>query len=149
MKNLEEVAQTIKDETLDGRFNKRLTQFIPSNMLEKFSLKLMDDVSPEKWDSHVIPFTRENVLKQLKEDVAFGFKKALDCRGISASLMFNVVLNWNKILEEGLENWDENNYAQYGLPLFKATAVKYGWDNPIGDDEGDEPCYSEEWYFGY
>lgn len=24
----------------------------------------------------------------------------------------------------------------YGLPLFKATAVKYGWENPIGDDNG-------------
>ena len=33
---------------------------------------------------------------------------------------------WNQVLEEGLENYPEENYAMYGLPLFKATAVKYG-----------------------
>lgn len=55
--------------------------------------------------------------------------------------MFGVVLAWNKILEEGLENWDPNNYAMYGLPLFKATAVKYGFENPIGDDYGNESQY--------
>lgn len=38
---------------------------------------------------------------------------------------------------------DKENYAMYGLPLFKATAVKYGWENPIGDDNGDEEFYNE------
>lgn len=55
--------------------------------------------------------------------------------------MFNAVLKWNKVLEEGLENYNSDNYARYGLPLFKATAIKYGWENPIGDDEGCEDCY--------
>ena len=87
------------------------------------------------------------MLKQLKEDVEFGFEKALNKRGISSSLMFEVVRFWNWVLEEGLEDWDEDNYAMYGLPLFKATAVKYGWDNPIGDDNGDENKYSE--YYDY
>lgn len=45
---------------------------------------------------------------------------------------------WNWILEDGLENWDVNDYTQYGLPLFKATAQKYGFDNPIDDDECNE-----------
>jgi hypothetical protein len=83
------------------------------------------------------------VLAQLKKDVAFGFEKALNQRGISAGLMSEVVKMWNWILEEGLENYDEDNgYAQYGLPLFKATAVKYGFDNPIGDNNGDEDEYA-------
>ena len=30
----------------------------------------------------------------------------------------------------------ENDYRFYGLPLFKAMAVKYGWNNPIGEDNG-------------
>lgn len=38
---------------------------------------------------------------------------------------------------------ENTNYAMYGLPLFKATAVKYGWENPIGDDNGDEEFYNE------
>ena len=58
--------------------------------------------------------------------------------------MFDVVHKWNKVLEEGLEDWDEDHYAMYGLPLFKATAVKYGWDNPIGDAEGNESEYGDE-----
>ncbi len=50
-----------------------------------------------------------------------------------------VVIMWNWILEEGLEDYKE--YAQYGLSLFKATAVKYGFNNPIGDDKGNESKY--------
>lgn len=52
---------------------------------------------------------------------------------------------WNYILEEGLEDWDEDNYAMYGLPLFKATAVKYGWNNPIEEDEGCESKYDSRY----
>lgn len=32
-----------------------------------------------------------------------------------------------------------------GLPLFKATAVKYGWDNPIGEDSGRERKYDSQY----
>jgi hypothetical protein len=81
-------------------------------------------------------------LPNIEEDVEFGFEKALNQRGISSSLMYEVVSMWNWILEEGLEDFDD--YAQYGLPLFKATAVKYGFDNPIGDDSGDESHYASD-----
>ena len=63
----------------------------------------------------------------------------------SASLMFECVMMWNYILEEGLEGWGEDDYAFYGLPLFKATAVKYGWDNPIGEDSGRERKYDSQY----
>ena len=36
----------------------------------------------------------------------------------------------------------------YGLPLLKAVAVKYGFKNPIGDDEGTEDKYSESYDYG-
>lgn len=84
-------------------------------------------------------------LKPTEEDVRFGFEKALNQRGISASLMFECVMMWNYILEEGLEDWDEDDYRFYGLPLFKATAVKYGWDNPIGEDSGRERKYDSQY----
>ena len=89
-------------------------------------------------------WTKEAILKQLKADVAFGFEKALNQRGISSSPMFDTVLKWNRILEDGLEDWDKEDYAMYGLPLFKATAEKYGWDNPIGEDTGREEYYNEK-----
>ena len=142
MKTLEYIAENYKSATIDGRDFHRLAQFIPFDMLPKFGIEPSDEWNDkEKWDANVKPFTRENILKQLESDVAFGFEKALNKRGISSGLMYEVVKMWNWILEEGLEDFD--NYPMYGLPLFKATAVKYGFDNPIGDDTGSEEEYNE------
>ena len=147
MKTLEEISKEFKFIAIDGRDLSRLAQFIPFDSLHKFGIKPNEDITPEKWNENVKPFTRENVLEQLKKDVSFGFQKALDRRGISASLMYECVTMWNKILKEGLEDFD--SYIWYGLPLFKATAVKYGFDNLIGDMNGDEYIFSsesEEWF---
>lgn len=141
MKTLEQLIKDYKDNTLDGRQSYRFAQFLTFDKLTKFGLEPEDGVTEEEWNKNVKPFTRENVLAQLGEDVAFGFEKALDKRGISSWMMFECVKFWNNILEEGLENWSDSNYAMYGLPLFKATAVKYGWDNPIGSDTGNENKY--------
>lgn len=129
MKTLNEILDNYKDYAvvLDDRFGSRLAKFLTEEQLEKIGFKYDGDEpypEPKEW-------TRGNILEQLKSDVEFGFEKALDQRGISASLMFYVVLRWNQVLEEGLENYPEENYAMYGLPLFKATAEKYGWENPI------------------
>ena len=147
MKTLEQIAELYKSNCIDGRDLHRLAQFIPFEMLDKFGITPNDEYNDaEKWNKEVlIPFTRENILKQLESDVDFGFEKALNQRGISSGLMFEVVRMWNWILEEGLEDWPEDRYAMYGLPLFKATAVKYGFENPIGDDNGDEEEYGEEY----
>lgn len=142
MKTLQQVKEQYKSNTLDGRDISRLAQFIPEAELGDFGLSLKEEYVGKH--EH-IPFTKENILVQLKDDVAFGFEKALNKRGISSGMMFEVVHMWNWILEEGLEDHNEDaGYAQYGLPLFKATAVKYGFENPIGDDEGDEYKYSAE-----
>ena len=132
--------------TLDGRDLTRLMQFIPEDQLGGFGMELLEEFVGKH--EH-IPFTKENVLKQLKEDVEFGFTKALNRRGLSSGMMFECVQMWNWILEEGLEDYKDYNYSMYGLPLFKATAVKYGWDNPIGDDAGSEDSYNEETYSPY
>ena len=138
MKTLEELANT-ESRCIDGRDFARLMDFIPESDLPKYGIKLKDEFVGKHQHKE---FTRENILAQLKEDVRFGFEKALNRRGISASLMYEVVSMWNRILEEGLENFD--SYAQYGLPLFKATALKYGFPNEIGDDSGSEYKYSSE-----
>lgn len=110
---------------LDGRDRSRLAQFVKEKDFPKIGL----EIKPEFKGKHQpIPFTRENVLKQLKEDVEFGWEKACDERGISSSFMFECVKFWNWVLEEGLENWSDDDYAPYGKPLFEATAKKYGWD---------------------
>ena len=144
MKTIEEILSNYEEEWatfLDDRFGARLCQFLTEEQIESIGFSINEEYKgqhvPKEW-------TRENILEQLKDDVEFGFEKALNRRGISSGLMFDVVRKWNKVLEEGLEDWDEDHYAMYGLPLFKATAVKYGWDNPIGDDEGNESEYGDE-----
>jgi len=137
MKTLDQIAVGYKSETIDGRDLYRLAQFIPESRFGEFGLTL----KPEFVGKHEHKeFTKENVLAQLKSDVEFGFEKALNQRGISSSLMAEVVQMWNWILEDGLEGFEE--YAQYGLPLFKATAIKYGFKNPIGSDRGNESKYA-------
>lgn len=143
MKALQEILSNYKEweVELDDRFGVRLCSFLTVEQAETIGFRF----KPEYATTHKpLPWTRENVLAQLKKDVEFGFEKALDKRGISSGLMFDVVSKWNKVLEEGLEDFSEDNYAQYGLPLFKATAVKYGFDNPIGNDTGSEYKYSAE-----
>lgn len=143
MKTLEQL-KGLTSNCIDGRDFGRLSNFIPYNMLNEFGIEPKEEYdNEEKWNEHIVEFNRENILKQLEKDVAFGFEKALNKRSISSSLMFECVRLWNYILEEGLEDWSEENYAMYGLSLFKATAVKYGWDNPIGEDNGDESIYDE------
>ena len=138
MKTLEQVLDTFVSQCIDGRDAVRLSEFVPEADLGRIAVKLKDEYVGQH---EAVPFTRENILTQLEKDVAFGFEKALDQRGISAGLMYEVVAMWNRILNEGLENFD--TYAQYGLPLFKATAIKYGWPNPIGDDTGSENKYAD------
>jgi len=143
MKTIEEILKNYEKEWetfLDDRFGARLCQFLTEEQMESIGFSMKDEFKGQ----HIVKeWTRENILEQLKDDVDFGFEKALDQRGISSGLMFDVVLKWNRVLEEGLEDWDKDHYAMYGLPLFKATAIKYGWDNPIGDDNGDESKYGE------
>lgn len=141
MKTIEEIVENYSKYELpiDDRFGRRFAQFLTQEQGKKIGFVPKEGhewPAPKEW-------TRENILAQLKDDVAFGFEKALNQRGISSGLMFAVVLKWNMILEEGLEDYDENDYAQYGLPLFKATAVKYGFDNPIGEDSGREFKYAD------
>lgn len=142
MRTLEEVIAAYeageRDQCLDGRDVHRLVKFVPEPDLARLGVTL----KPEYVGSHVAEeFTRDAVLAQLSGDVAFGFEKALDQRGLSAGLMAQVVQLWNWVLDEGLADLDE--YPQYGLPIFKATAVKYGFPNPIGDDTGSELKYAD------
>lgn len=141
MKTLEQIISQYKSNSLDGRDLNRLAKFVPESQLTLIGVQLV----PEYVGKHIPKqFNRKNVLEQLELDVEFGFEKALNKRGISASAMYSVVGMWNWVLEEGLENFSDDDYAQYGLPLFKATAVKYGFNNPIGDDAGNEFQYSSE-----
>lgn len=120
---------------LDGRDYSRLCDFFPIEDWKCFGFAVGDGAAeaPPK------PWTEEAVRGQLAKDVALGFERALDRRGVSAGLMYLVVKMWLWVLEDPLER--DGRYACYGLPLFKAVAVKYGLPNPIGSDAGHEKKY--------
>lgn len=145
MLSKEQVLDAVKNgrksecESIDSRDYSRLVNFFEPEHWDAFGFKLNDDAKLE--DITVKEWTRENILQQLRADVEFGFEKALDQRGISSSLMYEVVKMWMWVMEDELQHHDD--YPMYGLPLFKAVAIKYGFDNPIGDDRGDESRYGE------
>lgn len=118
---------------LGDMFGRRLRQFLTVEQAKSIDWEVL------KQYHKTIEFIKQNVLKQLESDVAFGFKKALEKNLLISKLMFDVVKEWLLILEDPLKDFDD--YSMYGLPLFKAVAVKYGFDNPIGEDDGSEDKY--------
>jgi hypothetical protein len=145
MKTLEQLYEYKGGETtslIDNRDLSRLIDFIPVEDWSKFGFTLKEGVDPKTVVT--VPLTQEEVIKRLKGDLSFAFEKALNKRGISSSLMWDVIKMWMWVLDDELQDFE--NYAQYGLPLYKAVAVKYGLDNPIGDDNGDEYQYSSDSY---
>ncbi len=141
MKTKEQIIEAItngrKSMCIDGRDYSRLVEFFSVEDWSKFGFGLKDG----KESFHPLELTEKAVLKKLKGDVSFGFVKALNKRGISSSLMYEVVKMWLWILDDPLQDLD--NYAMYGLPLFRAVAIKYGFNNPIGKDSGSEDEYDE------
>jgi hypothetical protein len=121
---------------LDGRDYDRLCDFLPSEDWPKLGFELPEERNEIK------PWTEGVIIEQLRMDVAFGFEKALDKRGLSAGMMNQAVLMWLWILEDPLAS-AKIDYANYGLPLLKAVALKYGFPNRIGEDSGSESEYDD------
>lgn len=141
MKTIEQIL-TFKGSALDGRDIYRLANYLPVEHWAQFGLTVKEGVDPATIKPK--PLIREEVLENLKGDVAFGFEKALNKRGLSAGMMYGVVKMWLWVLDDELADFEDDDYAEYGLPLLKAVAVKYGFPNEIGDDNGDEYKYSSE-----
>lgn len=121
-------------QSLDGRDRARLAQWLPEDQLHTIGMSLKEGATwtQTEWNA-------ETVSKQLVDDVAFAFDKALGKRGISASLMHEVLEMWHRILRPPFELPD---YAHYGLPVIKAFATHFGLPDELGDDDGSEHRYS-------
>lgn len=131
-KHIDEIEQ---DKLLDTRFTKRFIDFIPTTEWEQFGYKYTgnEEYIPKEW-------TEENILAQLRNDTEFAIEKAMNHRGISASLMNGVLISWCIVLENGLENTD---YGWYGDKLIKEIDKMYGF-GLVTEDTFDDEFY-EEW----
>lgn len=129
MKTKKQFLKEYKSKALDNRDISRISQWLTDEELKSLGFKRTDseEFVPLEW-------TEETMLKQLEKDVEFGFEKALNRRGISASLMSNVIMMWVYILEPDIDVDGERDYPMHGLPILKKVAVHYGFPNPIGDD---------------
>lgn len=124
-----------KSECIDGRDFVRLCSFFRPDEIHILGYTTTKHYEPKEW-------TEENIKQELKRDLEFAFEKALNKRGISSSLMYEVIKMWLWILEDPLVYSED--YAYYGLPLYKTVASKYGFFNPIGEDTGEESYYGDE-----
>lgn len=125
MKTIREVLNNYKEyETfLDDRFGVRFCDFLTKEQMNKINYITSDENhKPLEW-------TRDNVLAQLKNDVAFGWEKCQDERSISASLMASAVCSWCKVLDdEGIRELDcDYDYGCYGDNIFKTVDEFYGF----------------------
>lgn len=125
MKSLDYVKNHIdefeKDDFVDRRFTKRFLQFIPTDEWETFGFRYTgtEPYVPKEW-------TEENILAQLRDDVEFGYEKAVDERGISSELMAMVVEAWCNVLENGLDL--DGDDGPYHIRQFTTVAKYYGWE---------------------
>ena len=126
MKSLEYVKAHYKefeaDDMFDLRWTKRFLDFIPVEEWGEYGFRFTGEDAEAR---AVKEWTEENILAQLKEDVEFGYEKAVGERGISSELMAMVVNSWCKVLENGL-NLDGND-GWYHVEQFTQVAVHYGW----------------------
>lgn len=125
MKSLDYVKNHIdefeKDNFVDRRFTRRFLQFIPTDEWETFGFRYTgtEPYVPKEW-------TKENIRAQLREDVEFGYEKAINERGISSELMAMVVEAWCNVLENGLDL--DGNDGPYHIRQFTTVAKHYGWE---------------------
>jgi len=108
-------------EMIDSRDYSRLSNFFPASDLEKFGYTLKDGVTPDHWEQ--TEWTEDNILKSLTKDLEFAVEKAHGERGISSSLMYEVIQMWLWILEDPLAK--SRDYNSYGMPLYNKVAEKY------------------------
>lgn len=139
MKTYKELL-SFESQSFDGRDLMRLSRYIK---LENLNILGLSTDNPSEYKH--IELTKESVLESLKEDLEFAFEKALDKRGLSSNAMYYVIKMWCWILnDDEHSNWSDNDYAYYGLPLYKSVALKYGFKNEIGEHVGNENFYSED-----
>ena len=138
MKTLQQIKEIFRSKSIPDL---NLNILIQKNFITESFLLTNFSEEQTKLDT-CIELTRENVLRALEISVKEGFEKAL-LADKHAQVDFIAAEKFNWILEEGLEDFQE--YPLFGLPLFKATALKYGFPNPIADDKGNEYYYLKEY----
>ena len=100
---------------------------------------LKPELTEDQWKQHIIPYTEEHVTQTLTDYMnEYGFDKALNHRGLSASRTIDKIRAWCFALgkDELVAYMDdtENHYAQYGAPMLSVVAKHFGIPEPQSED---------------
>lgn len=128
MKTIEELV-TYKSKCIDQRDIYRLFNYLPNDtkVLETFlnNNNIYDKDLNEILEVHnafLTEYTINNVLNEAIDDCEFGIEKAIDKRGISSALMFNVIEMWMWVLD--IDYTNDDSYSDYGLTFFNNCLKK-------------------------
>ena len=103
---------------IDGRDAYRIIDWMKFEDIKQYT---KDGTTESDWTTR--PYTRDVVVEQMLIDAEFGSKKATDERGISSSLMHDVVSMWMDVMQD---DDAPKEYGMYGHPLFDYVLKKYG-----------------------
>ena len=116
----------------------RLACFFPSEQWSILGLNPLDQPDAKT----TLDLTETAIRDRLGIDVAAAFEYAANKQSRAAGLMFHVVQMWLWVLGDRLHR--DFDFGYYGLPLYKRTAMAYGFPIPewFGkSDHGSEECY--------
>lgn len=132
MRTQEEVVERMNaDETLFKFGRSLLFAYLDLEHVRPFA---KPDADLADWVPRTL--TDEAIRGEMCGYMAFAWEKALGHRGISANRSVEKFAAWLWLLGDDdtlAFAEDDDNYAQYGVPVLKAISVKYGFpfpDNP-------------------
>ncbi len=102
--------------TIDHRPKNRLTAYTPANQLADLNHSVAEG---QTWDP--APWDLETITPVFIVDLEFAIEKAENERGISASLMHDVIRMWLHAATLPEPDIDYGEGSGYGLAFFKAV----------------------------
>ena len=134
MKTNEEILTKLRDNDIFDFFGTRFDDLIPFLSFEQAKEFLKDEVTVEEFAKIGKPLTQEAVISELKEYMPFAWKKANNCRGLSAGRSINHMQNWLWLLGEDEAAKEIEHHQFYGKPQLRAICEKFGIDWKVLDD---------------
>jgi len=111
------------ESVLDHRDINRLLQYLTLDEAKGIFGDNIRAETVEEWGERR-SWDAKTVTAHIKDSLEFAFEKALNQRGISASLMHTVMIMWMWVIQDD-ELVHDSYYSNYGLPYLYRIRDKY------------------------
>jgi len=143
MRTTTEIAERVQDRRAGDLFGFEIGTLMSYLPFKDVPEGLLKEGTTEADYNEVRPATDVNVRRDMGNYLGFAIMKALDHKGLSASRSISHYMSWMWLLgDEEAMLWCERDdmYENYGAPILKAIATKYGieptYDGDPMDKEG-------------